>query len=524
MKNNVQKLAIFGGSFDPPHFGHIDIVKNLEKLFDGVIVMPAYTSPFKAESDDAALRYKLCKTVFSSDKTEVSRYEIAKKGVSYSVDTAAYFKKKTAADLYWVIGSEELTRLTEWRDIDRLKTLVTFFVVPRPGFDIVPDIVKALKKRKIKLKIAKFEGLDISSTRIKIDTAFGKTNSFVPSVVSAFAKKHKLFDPYVKYVKKLYEYGLKDSRIEHTYGVAVCGAELAKLYGANVHDTVVACILHDIAKSLDCSSYADKVDFKLFPEPTRHSPVGAFIAKRALGVTDEIAHAIYAHTTGSADMSLLDEIVYLADKTEAGRNYKEVYYFRYLCKFNKDYAMCRILTEVTAYFKNKDASARDSELTVAAIEKYKQLSDGVEPPEMPRRVFDDDAVAEEKPAEKPVKKFVSTGDEIKDIAYASAQELDLHKGKNIKIIDLNGKTIVADYFVIASVTSTTAVKALMNYVEDRLTKQFGIDPNKRDINSEWIALDYGSVIIHIFTEKMREFYNIERLWADGHNIVLYGND
>ncbi len=63
----------------------------------------------------------------------------------------------------------------------------------------------------------------------------------------------------------------------------------------------------------------------------------------------------------------------------------------------------------------------------------------------------------------------------------------------------------------------------MGYVEDRLKKQFNIDPAKRDVDKEWIALDYGGVIIHIFTDKTREFYNIERLWSDGSNVERFGD-
>ena len=90
MKNKPQKIAIFGGSFDPPHYGHYDIVKNLERVFDKVIVVPAYVSPFKTDGSDAAVRFALCKKIFASEKTEVSRREVSKGGVSYSIDTAKY--------------------------------------------------------------------------------------------------------------------------------------------------------------------------------------------------------------------------------------------------------------------------------------------------------------------------------------------------------------------------------------------------------------------------------------------------
>ncbi|MDE6293432.1 MAG: nicotinate (nicotinamide) nucleotide adenylyltransferase [Clostridiales bacterium] len=523
MKNKTVKIAIFGGSFNPPHFGHVDIVRNLEKHFDRVIVMPSYISPFKAEEGDSAARYALCKKVFSSEKTEVSRYEIAKKGISYSVDTAAYLSKRVEGELYWVIGSEEVKRLADWRDIDKLKTLVTFYVVSRPGYVLDEAVVKSLKKRKIKIKIAKFIGLDISSTEAKIDIAFGKPNKYLPSVVYDAVTKKGMFNPYGEYVNALYRYNLITRRIEHTYRTAVRGMELAKMYGASVNDAVIACILHDVAKAVDLKDYENKVDFSHFPEDTAHAPIGAYIAKREFDVSDEIAHAIRIHSTGDENMTLLDEIVYLADKTERGRSYKTLDYVRYLCEADRAIAMQYALNEI-----NSLEWAEHNEYSMRAINYYEKLCGYKEYPAMPERkppIYgarpQENKAADSQPKEKPIKQFLTTGDEIKDIALVAAGELSLHKARNVDIVTLGEKTIVADYFVIASASSTTAVKALMGYVEDKLTKQFGIDPNKRDINAEWIALDYGGVIIHIFTDKTREFYNIERLWSDGKNIERY---
>ncbi|MDE7108230.1 MAG: nicotinate (nicotinamide) nucleotide adenylyltransferase, partial [Clostridiales bacterium] len=498
MKNNITKIAIFGGSFDPPHYGHVDIVKNLEKYFDRVIVMPSYISPFKAEQSGDTARYALCKKVFASQKTEVSRYEIGKKGVSYSVDTAAYLTKHVEGQLYWVIGSEEIGRLTEWRDIDKLKTLVTFYVVKRPNYELDEEALKSLKKRKIKIKIAPFIGLDISSTEAKIDIAFGKPNKYLPSVVYEAVAKKGMFNPYGKYVQALYSYGLNSRRIRHTYGTAVRGMELAKLYGASVNDAVIACILHDIAKTVDPKDYERKVDFSHFPDDVVHAPIGAYIAKREFDVSDEIEHAIYMHSTADEGMTLLDEIVYLADKSERGRSYKTLDYVRYLCETDRTLAMHYALNEI-----NSLEWAEPNEFSLRAINYYEKLCYGKEYPVMPEYKPAEVApennaeTKQEQPKEKPAKlkkEFVSSGDEIKDIATVAAGELSLHKARNVDIVSLNGKTIVADYFVIASASSSTAVKALMGYVEDKLTKQFGINPTTRDVNTEWIALDYGGVI------------------------------
>ncbi len=609
--NKQQKIVIYGGSFDPPHYAHLDIVKNLDRSFDKVIVVPSYISPFKRDAlgvtDDSAARFTLCKKFFASEKTEVSRREISKKGVSYSVDTARYFSEKYKdAKLFWAIGTEELPRLTEWHEIDTLKTLVEFLAVPRPGYPADPARLKLLKRLGIKVKIAKFTGLDVSSTAIKIDRAFGKTNKFMPSAVADAAAKHGMFDPYSAYVDALYAYGLSDKRIEHTYGVALACEKLAKRYGASVKDAVIAGILHDIAKETDEKVYIGKVDTKGFPPPTVHAAIGAYIAKCDFGVSDEIAYAIHTHATASADMSRLGEIVYLADKTEAGRNYKEVYAFRYICEnADIDVAMYTVLTTVTDW-RNREQESFPCDMTAQAIAHYKALCGGKPVPELPKRARGyikrislslpvvrtsseldkkSDASHELRVTEKTSGEIRAVGEhdkgvrtvEVKtksmraveektkdvrtveehdkgvrvveehgksvraveektestaahdaectseDVADTVAAELSLHKAHDIDIIDLDGKTVIADYFVIASCSSSTAVKALSDYVEDKLTKRFGIDPSRRDIDREWAALDYGGVIVHIFTDKMREFYNLEHLWSDGKNVKRYGD-
>ena len=115
----------------------------------------------------------------------------------------------------------------------------------------------------------------------------------------------------------------------------------------------------------------------------------------------------------------------------------------------------------------------------------------------------------------------------KSDAYALARKiaavLDEKKASDIVIIDLSEKSIIADYFVIASGRSTTAVKSLTDNVDEKLSKE-DIEPLRRDGFSEakWIAVDYGSVILHVFHEETREYYRLERLWIDGGNCEKYG--
>ena len=103
-----------------------------------------------------------------------------------------------------------------------------------------------------------------------------------------------------------------------------------------------------------------------------------------------------------------------------------------------------------------------------------------------------------------------------------AKTLDDKKAKDIHAIEITNLTIIADYFIIATGTSTTHVKSLADEVEFRLKDQQGIMPLRVEgySTSQWILVDYGHVILHIFLNDTRDFYSLERLWGDGKNIPV----
>lgn len=108
----------------------------------------------------------------------------------------------------------------------------------------------------------------------------------------------------------------------------------------------------------------------------------------------------------------------------------------------------------------------------------------------------------------------------KSIVKAAVKAIDSKKGENIQVIGVNEVTVLADYFVIATGTSSTQVKALGDEVEYRLSK---LDVPLHHIegrNTPWICLDYNSVVIHIFYKDQRDFYQLERLWEDGEKIDI----
>jgi ribosome-associated protein len=113
--------------------------------------------------------------------------------------------------------------------------------------------------------------------------------------------------------------------------------------------------------------------------------------------------------------------------------------------------------------------------------------------------------------------------ESKDLATEICRILSSKKAKDITVINVHHLTIIADYFVIASATSTTAVRALAHELEDKLIENQNRAPLRREGIQEgrWAAMDYGEVIVHIFYEETRKFYQLERLWTDGENVTLY---
>ena len=101
--------------------------------------------------------------------------------------------------------------------------------------------------------------------------------------------------------------------------------------------------------------------------------------------------------------------------------------------------------------------------------------------------------------------------------------LSSKKAKGIVYLGVESKTSLCDYFVIAGGSSKTHVKSLAENLDEKLEKEFGITPRRKDGIREgrWAVLDYADVIVHIFGDEERDFYSLERLWEDGENLVHY---
>lgn len=133
------KIAIFGGSFDPPHIGHEAIVNvALKELdIDKLVIVPTFLNPFKKHSFlNAYDRLFLVQKLFKNNSIiDVSDYEIKQNKSVYSIQTVKYLKQLyKATQIYFIIGADNLEKLHLWHQFDELNSLVTFVVANRNGF------------------------------------------------------------------------------------------------------------------------------------------------------------------------------------------------------------------------------------------------------------------------------------------------------------------------------------------------------------------------------------------------------
>jgi nicotinate-nucleotide adenylyltransferase len=187
------KIAILGGTFDPVHNGHLALAEQAIKTFnlDKVIFMPAYKTTSKAseEISPAEDRYSMLKAAISgNDKFEASRLEINRRNISYSIDTISYLKKiyPKDAQIFFLIGSDSLSGLDAWKDVDKLMTMCKFIAGARPGF--------ALEAKYKNMEIMTMQGLDVSSTQIRqLVKANKDITGLVPDEVADYIKRFKFY-------------------------------------------------------------------------------------------------------------------------------------------------------------------------------------------------------------------------------------------------------------------------------------------------------------------------------------------
>ncbi len=352
----LERIGIYGGSFDPVHVGHVRGAAyalralNLHKLY----IIPNCASPGK-ETLTATPQQRLAMLALAVDGiggVEVSDLEIACGGVSYTDQTVETLRKRhPKAHLYLIMGQDMLLRIDTWKNHGYLFRETTLAVLCR-GAGTAEEKAKSLRSQGARVRLLENPPVDISSTDLRRLLQFGCAGDYLPAGVGAYIAENQLYSSDCKNLslEELTETVislLNPNRVKHTIGCRDTAAELAKIWGADETDAARAGMLHDITKALPpqlqlhlCRSYGVALDdFSNNNPKTLHALTGSLVAQRVFGEKDAVVAAIASHTTGKANMNTLEKIIYVADYMEPNRDFPGVEALRQLAHTNLDEAL-----------------------------------------------------------------------------------------------------------------------------------------------------------------------------------------
>jgi nicotinate-nucleotide adenylyltransferase len=217
-----RRIGIYGGTFDPVHWGHLEVAKRVSRLFEieEVVFVPALLAPHKLQRAVTSHFHRYAMLVLATENDpglKVSTFELEASDRRYTVDTVAHFQKEFAgkADMFFIMGADSWSEITTWREWEQLLSLTHHVVVTRPGFDVRTDHVHpAVRERIIDLRgVAETDGtekvskkgtifisdavmMDVSATDIRRaarDNRFSELEKWVPSPVAQYVKKYGLY-------------------------------------------------------------------------------------------------------------------------------------------------------------------------------------------------------------------------------------------------------------------------------------------------------------------------------------------
>ena len=341
----MERIGIYGGTFNPVHVGHFrgaQYAREALKL-DKVLMIPDKTSPHKQLPEGSASAQQRLEMVRLGARpacgVEASDISLQRKGPSYTVDTVVQVRAMyPKAKLYLLLGDDMLPGFPDWREPGKILKDAALAVFCRDGQQVLQakEQIEAMGGEVILLENPV---TNISSTQLRRMLVFRCASDFIPPAVEAYIQAMGLYDTAKNYrhlpedrLEQVVTGLLKPNRVSHVLGCRDTAVELAKLYGANETDAARAALLHDITKALDgplqltlCRSYDTILDeFSAKNPKTLHALTGSLVAERIFGENRAVVDAIRCHTTGKADMDLLEKIIYVADYMEPNRDFPGV--------------------------------------------------------------------------------------------------------------------------------------------------------------------------------------------------------
>ena len=388
-----KRVAVFGGTFDPIHEGHVQLALQFARRLklDEVLLVPTFVPPHKLKADMAAAedRLAMCRLVAAAHpKLKVSDMEITRGGASFTVDTLETLEGQyPGTEWYLITGADMFLTLGTWWRFEDIAELAVLCAAPRGAvtFAQLRAYAHTLEESGARCRVEDIPVMDISSTDIRARLAAGKPlEGQVPREVEDYLRQRGLYGgapreelPPDEQFIEIIRGRESEKRFRHSLAVADEAVRLAKKYGADPAKARTAGILHDILK--DAGQDAQLQIFKDFAilldnveqqaPKLWHARAGAVFLEQVLQVKDaDILDAVRYHTTARAGMSRLERVLYLADFTSADRDYPDVDEMRRLVDVGMDEAM-----EYALVYSIRDLTERRQAVHPDTLAAYNEL-------------------------------------------------------------------------------------------------------------------------------------------------------
>ena len=376
----MERIGIYGGTFNPPHIGHIQAAQQaLASLkLDRILLIPDRIAPHKEIPSGSPTPQQRMDMLHLAVKNcpglEVSDIELKREGVSYTYLTVEELKTQyPEAQLVLLMGTDMFLSFHTWRNPDQILKNVSLGVFCR-GEKGEAAAIAARKEEMTaagaRVELVNNDVVNISSTQMRRLLAFRCAGAFLPEGVLEYIRENRLYDTRTDWknlpmeeLEPIVIRLLNPTRVKHVLGCRDTAVDLAKHWGADETDAARAGILHDITKAIDgplqltlCEAYGKILsDFSRRYPKTLHALTGSLVAQRIFGENEAVVSAIEHHTTGKADMNLLEKIIYVADYMEPNRDFPGVEKLRELA-YSDITAALKLGLEMTLEHLNRQGS------------------------------------------------------------------------------------------------------------------------------------------------------------------------
>ena len=391
------KIGIFGGTFNPPHLGHLAAARAaIESLeLDKLLIVPAAVPPHKelpqgtpAPEHRLAMSEKMADALLMPGTAEVSTIELERPGKSYTADTLAALRKQYPDARMWLLmGTDMFATFHQWHDPSSILAQAGLCAFGRSERDdkalfaaLAEELEETLPEAKITV-ITLPELVEISSTELRELLAKGKGGDFLLPAVYGYILMNGLYGTHadLKHLDipelRACSYSMvMQKRVRHIRGTEEEAVRLARRWGADETMARRAGILHDCTKYLEleeqlalCGKYGVELDeLERRAVKLLHSKTGACIARHVFGEPDEVYNAIFWHTTAKEDMTTLEKILYVADYMEPNRDFEGVDRLRELAYRNLDAALLLGVETTIQEMKDRNLLVHQSTLRAQA--------------------------------------------------------------------------------------------------------------------------------------------------------------